>query len=116
MTKKEVDAVARGRVWTGRQAKEHKLVDGLGGLRQALAKARVLGNLRDDAPIIELPVIKTSIIGKILGIEGIKSELVKNPPPLPREIMQMAKAVAPYALYPADQPLARLEYLPELLP
>jgi protease-4 len=116
MTKKEVDAVARGRVWTGRQAQQLKLVDGLGGLRQALAKARVMGNLRDDAPIIELPVIKTSIIGKILGIEGIKSELEKNPPPLPQQLMQMARAVAPYALYPADQPLARLEYLPELLP
>src|SRR5690606_13355074 len=70
MSKKEVDAVGRGRVWTGRQALEHKLVDGLGGLRQALAKARVLGGLGDDAPILELPVEKSSLLGKLLGVEG----------------------------------------------
>ncbi|MBU8976935.1 MULTISPECIES: signal peptide peptidase SppA [unclassified Lysobacter] len=32
----QVDAVARGRVWTGAQAKERGLVDELGGLRQAV--------------------------------------------------------------------------------
>ena len=35
----EVDAVARGRVWTGAQAKERGLVDELGGLRTAIAEA-----------------------------------------------------------------------------
>lgn len=116
LSKKDVDAVGRGRVWTGRQAKEHKLVDALGGLRQALAKARVMGNLRDDAPIIELPVVKTSLLGKILGIEGVKSELSASSTPIPKELMDMARAVAPYALHPADQPLARVEFLPQLLP
>ncbi|MEZ4308215.1 MAG: signal peptide peptidase SppA, partial [Polyangiaceae bacterium] len=36
----EVDAVARGRVWTGEQALTHKLVDRLGGLREAIAEAK----------------------------------------------------------------------------
>lgn len=116
MTKKEIDAVGRGRVWTGRQAKEHKLVDGLGGLRQALAKARVLGGLRDDAPIIELPVRKTSLLGKILGIEGLKSELAEQRALMPEELMSIARAIAPYALYDANQPLARIEMMPELMP
>jgi ClpP class serine protease len=31
-----VENIAQGRVWTGRQALDHKLVDGIGGLRQAL--------------------------------------------------------------------------------
>ncbi|MEM6730930.1 MAG: signal peptide peptidase SppA [Myxococcota bacterium] len=35
-----VDAVARGRVWTGRQAKERKLVDELGGFDTALGRAK----------------------------------------------------------------------------
>jgi protease-4 len=35
----QVDAIARGRVWTGAQAKERGLVDELGGLRQAVAFA-----------------------------------------------------------------------------
>ena len=45
-----IDAVARGRVWSGAQAKERGLVDELGGLRDALAKAAELAKLEADAP------------------------------------------------------------------
>ncbi len=117
LTTAEVDAVGRGRVWTGRQAKEHRLVDDIGGLRQALAKARVMGGIPDDAPIIELPVPQMSLLGRLLGIEGIKSELsAKSTPPLPGELLDLVRGVAPYALYASDQPLARVEFLPSLLP
>lgn len=116
MSKQEVDAVARGRVWTGRQAKEHGLVDGLGGLRQALAKARVLAGLRDDVPIVELPERKTSLLGKMLGVEGIREELRGGAKaPLPPELMNAARTIAPYALYPADQPLSRIDVLPRFV-
>jgi protease-4 len=47
----EIEPVAGGRVWTGRQALEHGLVDELGGLRRAVAEARRLGGLREDAPV-----------------------------------------------------------------
>ena len=40
MTKEEVDRLGRGRIWTGRQAKENGLVDQLGGLDLALSIAR----------------------------------------------------------------------------
>ena len=40
MTTAEVDRIGRGRVWTGRQAKENGLVDQLGGLDLALSIAR----------------------------------------------------------------------------
>jgi protease-4 len=40
MTRDAVDAIARGRVWTGADARTHGLVDELGGLREALAQAR----------------------------------------------------------------------------
>ncbi|HPW17749.1 MAG TPA: signal peptide peptidase SppA [Candidatus Aminicenantes bacterium] len=36
----EVDAVGRGRIWTGRQARERRLVDELGGLTMALGLAK----------------------------------------------------------------------------
>ena len=55
MTKAEVDAVGRGRVWTGQQAIERHLVDHLGGLREALEAARGAAHLPDDAPIVESP-------------------------------------------------------------
>jgi protease-4 len=46
-----VEAIARGRVWTGRDAHENGLVDELGGLRTAAKIARDRGGLPDDAPI-----------------------------------------------------------------
>ncbi len=51
MSAEAVDAVGGGRVWTGEQALQRGLVDQLGDLRAALAKARELANLPDDAPV-----------------------------------------------------------------
>jgi protease-4 len=50
MSVEAVDAVGGGRVWTGQQALAHGLVDELGDLRAALAKARALADLPSDAP------------------------------------------------------------------
>ena len=46
-----VDAVARGRVWTGADAVECGLVDELGGLRDAVRRAKVLAGLDGDATV-----------------------------------------------------------------
>lgn len=53
----EVEAVARGRVWTGADALEHGLVDELGGLRTAIARAKILAGLDvdEDVRIIRYP-------------------------------------------------------------
>jgi protease-4 len=51
MTVAAVDAVGSGRVWTGRQAQTHRLVDELGDLHTALAKAREIAKLPDHTPI-----------------------------------------------------------------
>ncbi len=56
MSREEADAVAGGRVWTGRQARERGLVDHLGGLEDALAKARELAGLHPRAPVYEIPM------------------------------------------------------------
>ena len=44
-----IDQIARGRVWSGAQAKERGLVDELGGLRDALAHAAELAKLDTDS-------------------------------------------------------------------
>lgn len=51
MEPEAVEAVAKGRVWTGRQALDAGLVDGLGDLYAALAAAREAAGLKPDAPI-----------------------------------------------------------------
>jgi protease IV len=51
MTVEAVDAIARGRVWTGADALERGLVDELGGLRTAITRAKVLAGLEPDADV-----------------------------------------------------------------
>ncbi|OMC06723.1 signal peptide peptidase SppA [Mycolicibacter heraklionensis] len=51
MSTDAVDAVARGRVWTGADAAERGLVDELGGLRTAVRRAKVLAGLDPDAAV-----------------------------------------------------------------
>jgi protease IV len=54
-TPERIDAVAQGRVWTGRQAKDLGLVDELGGLQRALAIAREHAGI-DSAAEVELVI------------------------------------------------------------
>jgi protease-4 len=44
-TPAQIDTIARGRVWSGAQAKERGLVDAFGGLRDAIRAAAQLGKL-----------------------------------------------------------------------
>ncbi|MEM7582181.1 MAG: signal peptide peptidase SppA [Acidobacteriota bacterium] len=48
MTVEEVDAIARGRVWSGADALELGLVDQLGGLQDAIASAAKLAQIGED--------------------------------------------------------------------
>lgn len=109
LTKEQVDAVGQGRVWTGEQALQHKLVDELGGLRQALATARELAGLTEHAPIAELPPVDTTLLGRILGVEGISERLPNHLQALPPGLMDMVRALGPFVVHPSDKPLARME-------
>ncbi len=51
LDKDSVEALARGRVWTGEDAKSRGLVDELGGYDTALRLARVAAHLDAEAPI-----------------------------------------------------------------
>jgi protease-4 len=47
-----VAQVAEGRIWSGEQGLQRKLVDTFGGLDDALSRARELGKLNAEAPVI----------------------------------------------------------------
>ncbi|MCB0925352.1 MAG: signal peptide peptidase SppA [Mycobacterium sp.] len=51
MTVEEVDSIARGRIWTGADARERGLVDELGGFRAAVRCAKTLAGLDADAEV-----------------------------------------------------------------
>ncbi len=68
MSAEAVDAAGGGRVWTGAQALERGLVDELGDLHAALAKAKTLANLPDETPV--------AVIGKA---PPLPPQLAANP-------------------------------------
>ena len=107
-----VDAIARGRIWTGKQASERGLVDKLGGLRQALAEARFLGGLPKDAPIVEGPDEDDSILGFLLhaaGITSIMGDAKVAELMIPPELLSVARALAPFMVFDGNKPLALSE-------
>ena len=52
----DVDAVGRGRVWTGNQAVQNGLVDVLGGLKTALRIAKAKARI-PEAEVVEIVVL-----------------------------------------------------------
>jgi protease-4 len=50
-TPERIDAIAQGRVWTGRQAKDLRLVDALGGLDKAVALAKEQAKIPASAEV-----------------------------------------------------------------
>ncbi|MBI4954694.1 MAG: signal peptide peptidase SppA [Myxococcales bacterium] len=111
----EVDAVGRGRVWSGAQALDRRLVDRLGGLRQALARARSLAGLSADAEVVELPEQQQSLLDIVLELVGVpplfqvSSEEASAPGWIPPMLVDAARALAPFMVYDSGRPLARIE-------
>lgn len=46
-----MEEVAQGRVWTGKDAASHGLVDAIGGLSQAIAIAKLKANIPQDRQV-----------------------------------------------------------------
>jgi protease-4 len=112
MSKEAVDAVGQGRVWTGRQAFDRKLVDRLGGIREALDEARRQARLPEDAPIIELPVPEESLLNLALKLAGGVDTTPAMAALLPSQLLDVARAMAPFTVFAPDEPLTRMEFIP----
>jgi protease-4 len=67
----KVEALAQGRVYTGRQAKKLGLIDEVGTLKDAIAEAKKLAGLKADADVdlLVLPEAK-SFFEQFLGGDG----------------------------------------------
>ena len=111
LTKAQVDAVGRGKVWTGQQAIEHHLVDHLGGLREALQAARDAAFLGKDAPIEELPRDESSLLQKVIGAAIGMGQTPGVLEKLPEPLQRIGRAVAPLVVYRSDEALARMEWV-----
>jgi protease IV len=110
LSKPQVDAVGQGRVWTGEQALDRKLVDEVGGLRQALALARKLGHVSEHGPIVELPPPDTTLIGRLLGIDGVHEDAnVPAAALLPAQLLDLVRALSPFMAITGDKPFAMMD-------
>jgi protease-4 len=66
----KIDPIAQGRVWAGSTASQLHLVDRMGGLDAAVAEARRLAKLPDDARVIEIeprPFAPKELVAELLG-------------------------------------------------
>ena len=109
MTPAQVDAVARGRVWMGRQALANKLIDRLGGMREALAEARAQAGLDEDCPVSELPPASSGLLDIVANAVGVHSGAEELRAAVPPQVVTLMRPLAPFLIYDADRPLALLE-------
>ncbi len=81
----KIDEVARGRVWSGAQARERGLVDALGGLAEAQAEAAKLAKLgaKYDVQYVEKPMSAFEQVFLDMSRSTRLSVLVRNFGPLP---------------------------------
>jgi protease IV len=102
LTREEVDKVGRGRVWTGRQALEIKLIDELGGLDKALDLAKSLAGIPadEDVKLVVWPH-RTSLFGAIFGRQEIKADLISSSELGKRlQILRVLEKENPWAVMP----------------
>jgi len=77
LTVEEVKPLADGRVFSGRQAKEAKLVDELGGIEAAIAEAGKLGGISGE-PETEYPKKEKKLLRELLGGEEEVETLTRD--------------------------------------
>lgn len=78
LTRSELDAIAQGRVWTGKDAKQIGLVDVLGGLEDAIQIAAHKAGI-EKYDIVEYPALKNPIEAFFTDLTGnVKTRMMKE--------------------------------------
>jgi len=76
----EIKEVAQGRIWSGLDGKEKKLVDVIGGLQDAINIAKEKAGITNDekVQIIQLPRPEFNLSLSLLGMIGVDTEMFKS--------------------------------------
>jgi protease-4 len=108
-TPERIDAIAQGRVWTGRQAKELGLVDELGGLDRAIVIARQRAKLpAGDVDFVVYPPRKSlyEMVADPLGESGLAKGGALWGMLGPEERQVASALLVPWHLLRTGEPLA----------
>jgi protease IV len=110
-TPEKIDQVAQGRVWTGRQAREHGLVDALGGLDVAVRIAKERANIPADqnVELVTYPERRT-LFQAISDQFGGGQMNVWDALASGAEQRAVAALTAPARLFRRGEPLALMPY------
>ena len=88
LTKDQVNAIARGRVWTGRDAMSKGLVDKLGGIQDAIDHAAKEAKITKKK-VLYYPLKKNDKWMDILEeLEDEESDMIVNSSSLPKELLE----------------------------
>lgn len=113
MKKEDVDKVARGRVWSGRDAHARGLVDHLGGLMEAVHAAKLKAGFAENDDDFQLAIVQAqgSVLGSLLGVTAPSVLEQSVPTVTPSSLDLLMKTIAPHAwLFGPPAVQARLEY------
>ncbi|XP_019451904.1 PREDICTED: serine protease SPPA, chloroplastic-like [Lupinus angustifolius] len=87
MTVDKMEEVAQGRVWTGKDAASHGLVDAIGGLSRAIAIAKLKANIPKDKqvtivelsrPNLSIPEFISGVGNSLVGVDRTIKELLED--------------------------------------
>ena len=81
MSKEKVDAIARGRVWTGSDAVKIGLVDTIGSLQAAISYAQSISNSNEDGSIVYYPEVEKKPFADLINLleeEGMNVKAKQN--------------------------------------
>ncbi len=95
LPQEEVQKIAQGRVWSGKEALKNGLIDQIGGLESAIAFAAERAELGEDWQIAEFPQNKTwenEIIERLFKIEALKVDQAVDP--LTSELLKIRQELA----------------------
>lgn len=111
MTWDEIHALAQGRVWTGEQAVAFGLADELGGLKEAIDKAKELAGMDPDTevPLTIFPR-ELTFFEQLEGVEQIRTASVELPSPVEAWVKEADRAER----YQKEPFLLMMPFVPEI--
>lgn len=103
----EIESLAQGRVWTGKSAQSHGLVDELGGLLQALDKAKELAEI-PNSTVIQYKIFpkKRWKLPSLLSLQGNQN---KNH--FPFWLVEIIQNFKSFSLFDSKSPLYLLPFV-----
>jgi protease-4 len=110
-TREIADKRGRGRIWSGTDAKQHLLVDEIGGYAEALDRAKAVGFVAKDTVVFHVPKPKKGLLFRLVGMLAAARE----PSPMDlllsaKEVRATLRAALPFAFVDDGAAQARLPF------